>query len=167
MENLLKASFLISSLFFSTAFADSLILSARLKIEYPAAPLLISHGSSDLIIKYKDWSFMHEVFDPETFYEQIDLTGLEVEFVRSIYDDKKRSKLPEWLAVVSRQLADGLGNDPDTVKQFKVGKLEILTGHDNKNHGQIFIIDESTIHKIIITGSKKELDLIAKNIKER
>jgi len=166
MDNALKTLFITIFLFNSTVFADTLVLSTHLKVEYPS-PAMIGHGDSYLLVKYKNWSFSHEHFNPKTFYQQIDLTGLEKIFVRSIYEKTQRDKLPEWLSVVSRQFSEGLKNNPDSIKKYKVGAAEIYSGHDNKEQGQIFIIEDLVIHHISVSGTKKELDLIAKNIKER
>jgi len=166
MENTLRALLFTILLSSSSVFADNLILSTKLSLEYPS-PIVLGHGGTYLLVKYKNWSFSHEHFDPKTFYQQIDLTGLEKDFVRAIFDHTQRTKLPEWLSVVSREFSEGLNLDPKSIEIFKVGNAEIFTGHDKKNHGQIYIIEDLVIHQISISGTKKELDLIAKNIKER
>ena len=167
MENILKVALITASLFVSSAFADNLILSTKLRIEYPT-PLLISHGSTSLIVKYKDSSFMHVVVDPKAIYRQIDLTGLERDFIKSIFDDKARAKLPKWLSLVAKEQSDEFGVTPDNVDRFKVGKAEIYTVYNKKNNeGQIYIFDELSIHQIYTHGTKKEHDLIAHSIKER
>lgn len=166
MEQTLKALLLTFLLSSSSVFADNLILSNKLSLEYPS-PLVIGHGGSYLLVKYEDWSFSHQHFDPKTFYQQIDLTGLEKDFVRSIFDHTRRKQLPDWLSVVSKEFAEGLEFSPDSIHIFKVGDAEILTGHDQEDHGLIYIIEDLVIHQISITGTTKDLDLIAKNIKER
>jgi len=166
MDKSLKALFLAASIFTSSVLADNFILSAQTGFAYPS-PVSISHNGSYLLIKYKDWSFSHENFDPKTFYQNIDLTGFERDFIRSLFDAKKRSGLPKWLSVISEQLADGLNNKPDTIKQFKVGKAEILAGHDGRKSGQIFILEDLAIHQIIINGEKQYFDAFITNIKER
>jgi len=167
MENILKAVLITISLFISSAFADNLVLSTKLRIEYPT-PLLISHGSTDLIVKYKDWTFMHEVFNTKNFYPQIDLTGVERDFVRAMFDSKSRSKWPGWFAALSKDQAEAFGITPNSTNRFKIGNAEIFTVHDKKsNKGQIFIFDELVVHQIAILGTKEQLDTIAHNIKER
>jgi hypothetical protein len=105
MENRLKVVLIAVSLFITPAFADNLVLSTKLRLEYPT-PLLISHMSTSLIVKYKDSSFMHVVVDPKGIYRQIDLTGLERDFSKSIFDDKARAKLPIWLSLVAEEQSD-------------------------------------------------------------
>ena len=166
MDKSLKVLFLALSIFTTSAFADSFILSAKTGFEYPS-PDSISHSGSYLLVKYKDWSFGHENFDPTTFYSNINLTGFERDFVRSLFDAKKRSKLPKWLSVISQELADGLGNKPDTIKQVKVGNAEILSGYDGKKIGLVFVLEDHVIHQITITGTKQHFDTFVKNIKER
>ena len=166
MEKISRTFILVTWMFSSTCFADNLILSTNLKVEYPA-PLLISHGSSDLIVKYKNWTFEHVVIDPKNIFQQIDLTGLERDYFKSVFDKKERSKLPEWLAVVAKEQADVLGVNPDSIKRFHVGKAEIFTVHDKKNTGRVYVFDELAIHQFTVLGSNKELEIISNGIKER
>jgi hypothetical protein len=167
MENLFKAAIICLSIFTSTCFADTLVLSAKLKIEY-LSPQSIAHGSSNLIVKYKDWSFMHVVVDPKDIYQQIDLTGMEKDYIRSIFDEKARAKLPKWLAITAKEQADVFGVSPETTNIFMTGKAEVFSVYDQKDKkGQIFIIEDLSVHQIYTNGDKKHHDLIAKNIKER
>jgi len=166
MDKSLKALFLAASIFTSPVLADNFILSAQTGFEYPS-PVSISHSGSYLLVKYKEWSFSHENFDPKTFYSNINLTGFERNFVRSIFDANKRSELPKWLAAISQEFSDGLGNKPESIKKIKVGKAEILAGHDGKKNGQIFILEDPAIHMITISGEKQYFDAFIKNIKER
>jgi len=167
MENLLKAAIIFVSIFISTCFADTLILSTKIKIEYQS-PESIAHGSSNLIVKYKDWSFMHVVVDPKDLYQQIDLTGLEKDYIRSIFDEKARAKLPKWLAITAKEQADVFGVAPETTDRFMVGSAEVLTVYDAKEkNGEIFIIEDLSVHHIYITGERDHHNKISHSIKER
>jgi len=167
MEKFLKTTIICLSLYTTTSFSDTLVLSTKLKIDYPN-PVLIAHGSEDLIVKYKDWSFFHTVFNSKTFYSQIDLTGLEKDFIRLMFGYKEKPHFPEWFPVLAKGQADAFGITPDNSKKFNIGNSEILTTHDeSKKKGYIFIIEELAVHQISIHGTQKELNLIVKNIRER
>jgi len=166
MDKSIKALFLAASLVTTSAFADNFILSSKLRFDY-FSPHFITHNGSYLLIKYKDWSFSHENIEPDKFYSTVDISGYERDFLRAGYDTKYRSKLPKKLTAVSKEFTKGLNNKPDTIKHYKIGDAEILTGHDGKNSGQIYIMEELAIHQIVVNGEKKYLDLILKNIKER
>jgi len=132
------------------------------------SPQSITHGSSNLIVKYKDWSFMHVVVDPKDLYQQIDLTGMEKDYIRSIFDEKARAKLPKSLAITAKEQADVFGVSPETSEIFTKGKAEVFSVYDQKDKkGQIFIIEDLSVHQIYTNGDKTYHDLVAHNIKER
>jgi len=167
MEKMIKLVFIAIALLTSTVNADDLILSTNIKVEYPS-PVLIGHISGSLVIKYKDWSFSHNDLDPKTFYHRVDLTGIENEFIKSMFDPKHQSKLPEWITHISGKIAEGMGNDPDSTLSRKLGKAHIYGGYSSKmKQGQVFIIDELTIHNIAISGDKEKFTSLVNNIKER
>lgn len=168
MKTLFKITILYFSMFVTTCFADVLILSTQLKIEYPT-PLAISHGISDLIVKYnQNRSFMHVVVDPKEMYQQIDLSGIEREYIRSIFDVKQREKLSEQLSTLSKKQSDEFGVTKDNVERIKVGTAEVIAVYNYKsNNGLIFIFAELAVHQIYTYGTKKEHDLILYGIKKR
>ncbi len=167
MEKIITSIFIAMTLFMSSANADDLVLSTNIKVEYPS-PVLIGHIGGSLVIKYKDWSFSHETLDPKTFYHRIDLTGIENDFIKSIFDRKHKSNLPEWLINISAKISESMGNDPDSTLSLKLGKADLYAGYNSKmKQGQVFILDDLTIHKIAISGSKEKFTLMVKNIKER
>jgi len=166
MGHFSKIILLLLFVFNSTCFADNLVLSAKLRVDYPT-PMLIGHTRTSLLVKYKNWTFSHELLDPKNFYQQIDLTGLEKNFVKGMFDKKERSKLPEWIAVLAKEQANAFGITPGSVERFLVGSAEVFTVHDKKNTGQIFVLDELVVHQLTVLGSKTELNLIAHSIKER
>jgi len=168
MENIFK--FITISLLLiitSNSFADSLILSAKLKIEYQT-PQSIAHGTDNLIVKYKDWSFMHVLVDPKELYQQIDLTGLEKDYIRAIFDVQARSKLPKWLAITAEEQADVFGVTPQSTHGFMLDKAEVLAVYDAKDKkGQIFILEELAVHQIYINGEIQHYHKVTHSIKER
>jgi len=167
MEKMIMSIFIAMTLFMSPANADELVLSTNIKVEYPS-PVLIGHIGGSLVVKFKDWSFSHENLDPKTFYHRIDLTGIENEFIKSIFNRKHKSNLPEWLINISAKISEGMGNDPHSVQSLKLGKAEIYAGYNSKmEQGQVFILDDLTIHKIAMSGSKEKFTLMVKNIMER
>ena len=152
METILKVAIICLSLFSSSCFSDTLILSTKLKIEYPT-PKMIGHSSDSLIVKYKDWSFMHVVVDPEKFYPKVNLDGVERDFIKSMFDKEKRSKFPEWFAALSRDQAKAFGITSSNSDKIRVGDAEILAVHDEAGkQGQIFILEELTVHQISVLG---------------
>ena len=166
MEKITKIFILVAFILNSSCYAENLVLSEKISVEYPT-PLLISHGGPSLLFKYKDWTLMHETFDPKTFFQQIDLTDLEHEFVKSIFDKEERKKLPEWLQVIAKDFETGLSVTPENITHLKVGDIEIYGVHDKKKNGLIFILDKLAVHHLYVTGAKNKFDLTIHNIKER
>ncbi len=151
----------------TTCRADVLVLSHGLKLEYPA-PTLISHTGQSLIFKYADWSLVHEVVNPATIYAKVDLTGIESLFIKSIFDEKERDKLPAWLASLSSEQAKELGVTGRTTGKKTVGEAELLSVFDeNRASGHIYLFEGSRIHHFVVQGQKGAFKSIIDNIKER
>jgi len=111
---------------------------------------------------------MHVVVDPKNIYQQIDLTGKERDYIRSIFDKNERAKLSKDLAAMAKEQSDQFGVTPDNVERFKVGDAEVIAVYNNEdNNGQVFIFEELSVHQIYTYGTKAEHDLILKGIKER
>ncbi len=151
----------------ATCRADVLVLSHGLKLDYPA-PTLISHTGQSLIFKYNDWSFIHEVVNPETIYAKVDLTGIENLFIKSIFDEKERQKLPGWLAALSSEQAREFGVAESSTEKKKIGEAELLSVFDeNRRSGHIYLFEGDRIHHFVVQGEKKTYKDIIDNIKER
>jgi len=168
MDKILKLAILCLSLFAITCFADTLALSARLKIEHPA-PNLSIHTRSGLIVKYTDEKlFMHVIVEPKNVYPKIDLTGKAELYIRSIFDEEKRGKLSKELADLSKEQADQFGVTPNNVYRSKVGNSDAIAVYNSSDKkGQIFVFEEFTIHQIYTHGSKEDHDQFLHSIKER
>jgi len=158
----------IFSLFFVTeSFSDTLVLSSKLKVDYPN-PVLISHTENTLIIKYENWSFLHNIVNPKEIYHTIDLTGLEKDFILSIFEQKTNSNFPEWLNALSREQAKEFGVTSSNVLRRKINLSEIIGVYDKKrNSGYLYVFDETKIHHFVIYGSEEKYNLLVSYIKER
>ncbi len=147
--------------------AEQLILSSKLSLDYDP-PALISHTQSSLIVKYEDWYFAHEVVDPENFYQQINLTGIERDFIKSLFDKDLRKQFPKWLAALSEEQASELEISVNNTLRKKVGDAELLAAYSNNaQSAHIYIFDDHSIHHLTYYGSKDNYRHLISRIKER
>lgn len=146
---------------------NDLILSNKTTISYPL-PNMISHSGNMLIMKYDDWYFSHELIDPTKIYPAIDLSGLEREFIKSLFDASLRQKFPKWLAELSIEQANvfGISNNNFDYKKFKEIELYSIFNADS-SEANIFIFEENQIHHINFNGAKRKYTDLINTIKER
>ncbi|MCW8932288.1 MAG: hypothetical protein OQL19_18900 [Gammaproteobacteria bacterium] len=168
MKKLTVLLLLVFSLFSVTqSFSDRLVLSSKLEMDYPS-PVLISHTEDTLIIKYENWSFLHNIVNPQKIYHTIDLTGLEKDYILSIFQQKTNSSFPEWLNALSREQAKEFGVTSSNVLRKKINLSEIVGVYDKKrSSGYLYVFDETKIHHFVIYGSEEKYNLLITYIKER
>ncbi|NOZ51966.1 MAG: hypothetical protein GXP08_02300 [Gammaproteobacteria bacterium] len=167
MKKALNTLCLFICFYAGSCFSDVLVLSHKLKIDYPKANL-ISHTQDSLIVKYDNWYFVHSVVDPKSIYSNIDLTGTENKFLRSIFDKNIRAELPGWLAALSNDQAKEFGVTINNVKHNKIGNADLLSVYDkDRSTAYTYIFDELTIHNIVVFGSEENYTTLINNIKER
>ncbi len=167
MKTFLKTMSFLLFFYFSNCYSDILILSDKLKLNYES-PILISHTQDSLIVKYKDWNFFHVVVNPKTIYSNIDLTGVEKEFLISIFDIQKRQNLPNWLASLSTEQSKEFGVGSNNVYKSNIGKVKILGVYDkNRSAGYIYVFEELKTHNFVVYGTKSQYLSLINNIKVR
>ncbi|MBQ0783639.1 MAG: hypothetical protein KBT66_05335, partial [Amphritea sp.] len=103
-------------LFASFVSADKLVISPRLYIDF-RPPNLIFHSGETLLVKYDDWSFTHEDIDPKTIYQGIDLSGLEHDYIESLFVPEMREDFPSWLAALSMEQAESFYHKDAEISQ--------------------------------------------------
>lgn len=91
MEGALKRILCVIVIFLlaGCASAESLVISSKLYIDYQR-PDTSLHTEDTILFKYHEWSFSHSVVGPQTFYNGIDLTGLEHDYIESLFVKEKR-----------------------------------------------------------------------------
>ncbi|RMF20002.1 MAG: hypothetical protein D6758_00505 [Gammaproteobacteria bacterium] len=137
---------------FGLAHAQLLVLSDQTRVEI-SPPSMIAHSGDMLLLKYDNGTIFHEVVDPKTMYTQIDLTGLERSFIRSLFDTAERQKLPAWLAALSAEQADQLGVGRGKVISDKLGDRELLGVHDpDKKVAHLYLFETLKTHHLIVKG---------------
>ncbi|OZB13032.1 MAG: hypothetical protein B7X58_10280, partial [Marinobacter sp. 34-60-7] len=121
--------------------ARDLVLSQGLALAYPE-PQLISHSSNTLILKYDGWVMTHRVVDPTAIYPKIDLSGLEKEYLTSIFIPDERESFPGWLRALSEEQASEYGLPSGQVIKKTVGEAQILgTYNDQRAEGYLFVFE--------------------------
>jgi hypothetical protein len=151
-------------LFSSVCFGEILVISSKLKVEYPQ-PLLIANGGG-LIFKYDKWWFSHEIVDSKNMYQPVDLTGIDKIFIKAIFTG---DALPtKWLSELAIEQANVFGVTKSNVESFKIGQAEIMGVYNTKdNQGQIFIVEDLMTHRLEVNGAKEKFKLILSKIKGR
>lgn len=148
----------------SNIFASTLVLSSKLKLEYPE-PLLISHTEDKLILKYSDAAIVHNIVNPKTMYANTDLSGFEKQYVYALFDRPSNLELPLNIKKLAlRQRADmGLISSEGSIQ--RAPNFEILSSYDErKKIGHVFIIEELKIHHLAVDGSQNFLKKIIDSI---
>lgn len=142
---------------FGMAQAQLLVLSDQTRVEI-SPPSMIAHSGDMLLLKYDNGTIFHEVVDPKTMYTQIDLTGLERSFIRSLFDNTERKKLPAWLAALSAEQADQLGVGRGKLIAEKLGDRELLGIHDpGSKVAHLYLFETLKTHHLIIKGDEVHL----------
>lgn len=147
---------------------QELILSKNISLHYQQ-PENITHSWRTIIFKYPDWYFSHEIVDPKVMYSGIDLTGLLQDFIRSMFDEELRGKLPAgWLEELSREqsIAFGIKDGNTGLMNKGFGALYHMFSQD-EGRGEIFILEENQTHWLQIHSSKEQFQDLIENIKER
>jgi len=147
--------------------ADTLVLSSKLKLDYPT-PLLISHTENTLIIKYKETAISHNIVTPKTMYTDIDLTGYEQDYIYALFDKKVNKELPEPIKELALQQKKTMGLNEKIGVFKKTDYFEILASYDERqNIGHVFILEEHNIHHLAVDGSQEYLNKIINGIAVR
>jgi len=159
MIKLISLLLLIFSM--NTQAGNELILSREIVIDYQQ-PVKIGHFSNMLYIKYNSWDFSHELVNPKKIYETIDLTGMEHEYIRSLFDLSVRKQFPIWLNELSKEQAESFAINNDKYVHKNIASAELYGAFDEKsNKGNIFIIESSQIHHLTVSGEEEKfLNLI-------
>lgn len=147
--------------------AGELVLSQNLKLQY-SQPNLISHSSNTLILKYDDWVVSHQLVDPKTVYTRIDLSGIEEQYIKSLFLPEIRNTFPEWLQSLSAEQALQFDLPVAAVTQKQVGNAKLIGTYSKKNgEGYLYIFDKAAIHQFRVIGSEQQYQQIIESIKER
>ncbi|NTS77909.1 hypothetical protein HR060_13700 [Catenovulum sp. SM1970] len=158
--------FLLSAFLFPCN-AQELIISEHLKAKV-GKPASMALSGNLLILKYDDWTFSFENIQPETYVANVNLTGIEHLFIDSLFDTTKRDKLPNWLAIISKELADSVAPKGSSVNIANLGNSKILSSYNHDGQqGFIFILEERLIHKIEVLAKKGRFDNLMDNITQR
>lgn len=151
----------------SVAYAETLVISQNISVDYET-PAILAHSGDQLIFKYEDWSFSHSVVDPEELYPAIDLTGLDQDFIVSIFVPESRKILPPWLALLAKEQADTFGVELDNIKlKALAGGRVYATYSMEAKEGNIFVLEEQKIHHFQLLGAKETFQRLLNNIKDR
>lgn len=151
----------------SLASAGNLVLSQDLEMSYPD-PLLISHTSTMLLIKFDGWVLSHEVVNPSSIYSNIDLSGVEEDYLKSVFQPEIRESLPKWLRVLSEEQALSFGLPESGVTNRVVGEFEIFGSYNEHiDSGYIYVFDRAAIHSLTVLGSEDRFNEVITSIKER
>jgi hypothetical protein len=146
---------------------ESLILSSETSIDY-SHPKVISHGGNLLIMKYDNWYFSHELIDPIKLYPSIDLTGLEKDFIKSLFIPSIRESFPKWLGELSLEQASIFGITENKSVHKKFDNIEYYSIFDsNGKTGNIFIIEANQVHHLSFSGEIEQYTKLINSIKER
>ena len=147
--------------------ANDLIVSRNIKIVYEE-PLMMSHSMNSLIFKYGGWYFSHSVVNPETMYSNIDLTGVENEFIKSLFDSDIRKKFPMWLSSLSEEQSISLGVSNNNVIEKTIGEVKLYAAYNlSDGMGHVFLIEENIAHHLTIVGSELQYKKLITWLKER
>jgi hypothetical protein len=156
---------LLAICFSASACAAELVISKDIAIDY-RRPDTLSHSQRLLIFKYDDWHFSHEVLDPSTIYPSVDLAGMERIYIESLFEERARDKLPEWMAVLSREQSEVFAASGDNVVHVENGDWEIR-GSYSEGEGNIFILEPLQIHHLSMRGDKKKFTHLIEAIRGR
>jgi len=147
--------------------ANEFIISNQIAIKQPFSNR-IAHSGEMVIFKYKNWSYTHEIVSPESFIGSVDLSGVEHQFIQSLFETNKREKLPRWLNVLAEDFSAKILNENGKYKKFTLGSSTVYGTHNTKEeHAFIFILEESMIHKLEVLGTRKNYTDFIKNIIKR
>lgn len=164
-----KPLILALALLLNTVFAQAgqLVMSPNLALNYPP-PTLISHTSNTLILTYDHWSWSHSLVNPAEIYPKVDLTGIERQFVKSLFDPEIRETFPGWLRLLSQELAEQFGLPAGRVDQRTLPSAELFGTYSAKHgEGYLFLLDKTAIHRLTVIGSEENYKEVMKNIRER
>ncbi|WP_274057268.1 hypothetical protein [Vibrio parahaemolyticus] len=147
--------------------SQELHLSQNVVLDVPLSKTIL-HTGNILIFKFGDSHISHEVLSPKEFFSPIDLTGVEKEFVRSLFKLTENSSFPQWLNAASNELSETLGITKDNKVIEVKGGLEILGFYDSESQsGQLFILDTSLIHHFTVLGSDELFKNLYQSIREK
>ncbi|PIE41162.1 MAG: hypothetical protein CSA49_04850 [Gammaproteobacteria bacterium] len=163
-----KIILLILSYFLcGAAFSQTLVLSDKLQLNY-GDPKLISHSENFLIVKYKDWSFMHEIVNPKNIYPKIDLTGMEQTYLRTVFGIEDVNTLPQWLIVLAKEQAQLFGIKKNNIKRKNIGESVLVAVYNSElSSAHVYIFEALKIHHIVVRGNESRLSNVLDNIGER
>jgi len=160
-------SFLLFIFSVSCYGSEELIISSQTTVGYEQ-PQVTSHAGNILMMKYDGWYFSHEIMDPVKIYPSIDLTGLEKDYVKSLFELPVRQTFPKWLSELSTEQADVFGLSDNNFDHKKLNKIEIYAIYDpESDKGNVFIIEENQVHHLNISGGKDKYTMLINSIKER
>lgn len=151
----------------SVAYAETLVISQDISVDYET-PAILAHSGDQVIFKYDDWSFSHSVVNPKTLYPAVDLTGLDHDFIVSIFVPASRNSLPPWLALLAQEQAHtfGLELGKVKVKTLSGGTIYAIYSMEAKE-GNIFVLEEQKIHHFQMLGAQVAFQRLLNNIKDR
>ena len=139
-------------------------LSSKIKLSLQE-PLNILHSPNLLTLRYPEFIVSHETITYGKYYNDIDTTGVEIDFFYSIFNPSIRSKLiPDLIPHVIEQ-ANVFGANE---KEFHlIGDDSSLFGgfNKNKNQGFIFITtNKKVLNLLIVNGDRNAFNLLTNSI---
>jgi len=157
----------LTYVYVGNCYAATLVLSQQLNLEYEK-PLVISHTEDFLIVKYKDWYFSHSIINAKSMHANIDLSGMERQYIKSMFDKETRNQFPRWLAELSKEQAQVLGVPNNKVDKSKIGEADIIAVYNEiEKSGFIYIFEALKIHNINVVGSKTHYYKLINSMEER
>lgn len=166
---LIKVRLLFLILFLHSTFigANEFVLSSEVSLDYPN-PVLISHTQDSLIFKYDGWMFAHNVVNPKSMYQAIDLTGLEKDYIQALFFPEKINRLPTWLGKLAQDQSTEFSFTNSLNVEEGSNNPKILAGFNKLNGiGHAYIFDVNSTHHIVFNGKKDKFELIVKNVRKR
>lgn len=144
-----------------------LVISAGAQLRLAAAPTLV-HSGPLLVYQYGDWSFSHEALQGDSLYQGVDLTGMEVPFVRSLFEPRLRQEFAPWLAALSEEQTQVLGITEANINHSKVGDMEVWSSYNPQTRrGEAFIFVDQAVHRLSMKGGKTQFDELLSAISRR
>lgn len=134
--------------------SQKFIASKDIQLDLPDSAIIIQSGNS-VLFKYPDWTLNHQIIDPKTFYQGVDLTGLLQIFIRNIFEPNE-GELANWLQFIAKEQAKGFKVTDKNTSQFSLGEFEVYSVFDSgEKSGNIFLVGQDYVSHFNVLSDKK------------
>lgn len=131
------------------------IASKDIKLILPDTPI-VAHSGDSIIFKYPNWVVRHQILNPKTFYQGVDLTGIFQAYIRNIFEPGG-GDLAAWMLEMAKEQAKTFKVTKKNMSKSMHTDFTLYSVFDSEGrNGHIFLVGKDYVSHFNLISTEKE-----------